>query len=267
MLGKALTAITVQPYNMKFSNFYVSLLIIIFGACSGKPEPQEQLSLRSVQPDTILTNTLDGTLAPDQIATTPHRVILTGMPNHRLVTIYKHGFEKRVTEYNSYDNYDPWYSDHQQHYMPGIDLISGYNLLNVAHYNLLEQKLNLFFNRPVLVKSIYYPSFVQDSLDNKPINRNFYMVSVYDEDTNQDSLINNQDLRRFYHHYPDGGEPALQLIPSDYSVLRSQYDSGNDLMYIYARYDQDKNGRASAKEPVHIFWINLKQPAVAKRMY
>jgi len=254
------------PFN-KLSVSYYFLLILVINGCTSKPEAPEQLNLRStVAHDTLLSNAIDGTLSPDQILTTPHRVVLTGMVNHRLITIYKLGFEKRVTEYNSYYDYDPWYSDHQQHYMPGIDLISGYNLLNVGHYDITEEKLNLLFDKPVLVKSIYYPSFVQDSLDDKPINRNYYLLSVYDEDTNRDSLIDNKDLRRFY-QYPASGLQPLQVIPADYSVIRSQYDSGNDVMYIYARHDYDKNGLASDKEPVHIFWINLKQPALAKRMY
>lgn len=246
---------------------YYLLTIIMISACTGKPEPLEQLSLKNtVVGDTVLTNAIDGTLSPDQILTTPHRVVLTGMVNHRLITIYKQGFEKRVTEYNSYENYDPWYSDHQQHYMPGIDLISGYNLLNVGHYNIATEELNLLFTKPALVKSIYYPSFVQDSLNEKPINRNYYLISVYDEDTNRDSLIDNNDLRRFY-QYPDSGTQPIQLIPSNYSVLRSQYDPGNDAMFIFARHDNNTNGRAEAKEPVHVFWIDLTKPAVAKRMY
>jgi hypothetical protein len=248
-----------------FALFY--FLLLILHACTRKPDAPEQLNLRSaVALDSVLNNVIDGTLLPDQILTTPHRVVLTGINNHRLITIYKYGFEKRVTEYNSYYEYDPWYSDHQQHYMPGIDLISGYNLLNVGHYDFSEEKLNLLFDKPVLVKSIYYPSFVQDSLQGKPINRNYYLLSVYDQDTNLDSLIDNQDLRRFY-HYPATGDRPLQIIPADYSVLRSQYDSGNDVMYIYARHDRNANGQAENTEPVHVFWINLKQPALAKRMY
>jgi hypothetical protein len=246
---------------------YYLLLLMLVAACAGKPEPPEQLSLRNtVTGDTVLANAIDGTLTPDQILTTPHRVVLTGMVNHRLITIYKQGFEKRITEYNSYENYDPWYSDHQHHYMPGIDLISGYNLLNVGHYDMTTEKLNLLFSKPALVKSIYYPSFIQDSLKEKPINRNYYLISVYDEDTNRDSLIDNRDLRRFY-QYPDSGIQPSQLIPPDYSVLRSQYDSGNDVMYIFARHDRNANGRAENNEPVHVFWIDLAKPTIAKRMY
>lgn len=248
--------------------FIVLLVALTFlFSCGSKPAATEQINLRNASPeDSVLSNAIDGTLAADQILTTPHRVVLTGIPNHRLITIYKQGFEKRVSDYDSYYQYDPWYSDRQQHYMPGIDLISGYNLLNIAHYDFAAQKVNMLFDKHVLIKSLYYPSFVQDSLHKKPINRNYYLISVYDEDTNRDSLIDNRDLRRFY-YYPDSGVQQQQVIPSGYSVLRSQYDSGNDVMYIYARQDQNKDGRATDKEPVHIFWIDLTQPAVAKRMY
>ena len=92
------------------------------------------------------------------------------------------------------------------------------------------------------------------------------MVSVYDEDTNRDTLINRLDLRRFY-SFNVSGQERIQLVPPNYSVERSQYDSQNDVMYIYARLDANQNGKIDKKEPLHIFWINLIQPDKAKRLY
>lgn len=57
------------------------------------------------------------------------------------------------------------------------------------------------------------------------------------------------------------------MIPADYSVMRSQYDSQNDIMYLFARQDADKNGKVDTKEPTHIFWFSLKTPQQAKRLY
>ncbi len=166
----------------------------------------------------------------------------------------------------SSSDYDGEENERMEHFMPGIDILYGYNLLNIAHYDLKTEKLNFLFSQPALIKTLYYPSFEQDSLDKKPINRNYYLVSVYDQDTNKDTLINKKDLRRIYH--VDAGNTAkTQLVPPDYSVVRSQYDSKNDVMYIFASHDADKNGVADKKEPVHIFWISLKTPAVAKRLY
>ncbi|MEJ0031062.1 MAG: hypothetical protein WDO15_12090 [Bacteroidota bacterium] len=99
----------------------------------------------------------------------------------------------------------------------------------------------------MLVKSVYYPSYVQDSVgekpNRKPIVRDYFLVSGYDEDTNGDTLLNRHDLRRFY-HFNASCDVKTQIIPSDYNVLRSQYDSGNDVMYIYARHDDNKNGKS-----------------------
>jgi hypothetical protein len=156
--------------------------------------------------------------------------------------------------------------DKVSHFMPGIDILYGYNLLNVAHYDMKAEKLNFLFENPVLIKSLYYPSYEQDSLDQKPVNRDYYFVSVYDEDTNKDTLLNKKDLRRFY-HFNASAKIKTQIIPPDYSVIRSQYDPRNDVMYIYARYDSDKNGSGDNKEPIHIFWISLKNPGPAKRLY
>ncbi|HEV8512150.1 MAG TPA: hypothetical protein VGQ59_02675 [Cyclobacteriaceae bacterium] len=150
--------------------------------------------------------------------------------------------------------------------MPGIDLIYGYNLLNIAHYNLTTEKLNFLFDHPVLVKSLYYPSFVQDSINKKPVSRNYYLVSVYDADTNADTLINKKDLRRLYYYNINCNE-KIQLIPPAYSVVRSKYDPMNDVVYIFARQDENNNGKIEKEEPLHIFWFSLKQPAEAKRLY
>lgn len=222
-------------------------------------------------PDSLVMNVIADNVPLQDIPSEPKRVVLTGMSEHRLVTVYKIvPKEKRgVKSYDSYDYsyYDGEYdSEFESRYMPGIDLIHGYNLLNVAHYNLQSRKLNFLFDHPVLVKSLYYPSFVADSIDKKPIFRDYYLVSVYDADTNRDTLINNKDLRRFY-HFDAEASTRTQLIPPGYSVIRSQYDKRNDVMYVYARHDSNGNGVSDEKEPVHIFWFSLRAPAVATRLY
>jgi hypothetical protein len=252
------------------------LLIGVLASCSSgrNEQKEEQISIStsesSNEKDSSL-NSIQGNISLNQIATSPNAVILTGLPNHRLVTVYKFKGEGNATGGNySYSRYSKDYDENEseelQHFMPGIDILYGYNLLNIAHYDLKTEKLNFLFNHPALIKTLYYPSFIQDSLDKKPINRDYYLVSVYDEDTNKDTLINRKDLRRFY-HFDASSSVKTQLIPSDYSVVRSQYDSPNDVMYLFARHDANKNGTGDKKEPIHIFWINLKAPLQAKRLY
>lgn len=266
--------------NLQLSLKMVPLLLLLslfHFACSPKKggEKDEQLRINladTVVVDTTSGNSIKGNLSLSQLKTVPNKVILTGMPQHRLVTVYKvppKQAHKEIERYSSYsDSYYRDYDseDYQTHFMPGIDLQYGYNLVNIAHYDLLTEKMNYLFDHPVLIKSLYYPSFEQDSLHDKPINRNYYLVSVYDTDTNADTLINRRDLRRLYHFNASASEKT-QLIPADYSVVRSQYDSPNDVMYIYARQDINKNGLADKDEPVHVFWIRLAEPAPARRMY
>ena len=158
------------------------------------------------------------------------------------------------------------YSEIEEHFMPGIDVLFGYKLLNLSHYDFTKEKSNFFFTHPVFIKTVYFPAIEQDSINQKPINRNYYLVSVYDEDTNKDTVLNRRDLRRFY-HFDSTAVVKTALIPTDYSVIRSQYDYQNDLMYIYARHDKNKHGSSESNEPIHIFWFSLKNPAVAKRVY
>lgn len=250
------------------------LLSLLFSCSSNKGEQkEEQISIsnsESATPTDSL-NSIQGNISLNQIATTPHSVVLTGMAEHRLVTVYKSRKDGSPSGGNysysrsSYDESSEE-SDRIQHFMPGIDIIYGYNLLNVAHYDLKLEKINFLFDQPGLIKSLYYPSFEQDSIDKKPINRDYYMVSVYDQDTNKDTLINKKDLRRFY-HFNSSASIKTQLVPSDYSVVRSEYDPKNDVMYIFARHDANKNGLVDKKESMHIFWTDLKAPSQAKRLY
>jgi hypothetical protein len=261
----------------KSSISLLACLLILSSACSSKKEVKEEQIVIDKQdaqatPDSLLADAVNGKLSLNQISTRPHTVVLTGLALHRLITVYKAGTvsnsNNSYIRYSSYgkSEYDYGTREYQEHYMPGIDLLYGYNLLNVAHYDLTNEKLNFLFDHPVLVKSLYYPSFVQDSLYKKPINRNYFLVSVCNEDTNGDTLINKMDLRRFYHFNAACSE-KMQLTPADYSVVRSEYDPMNDVMYIFARHDTNKNGKIDKKEPTHIFWVNLKQPAAAKRLY
>jgi len=214
-----------------------------------------------------LFNSVTGNVTMKQVASFPNKVILTGLNDHRLVSVYKSTASRgNVTDYKyDYDS-DESGDETSQHFMPGIDILFGYNLLNIAHYDFKSEKGNFLFNHPVLVKTVYYPSLEQDSLDKLPVNRDFYLVSVYDEDTNKDTLINKKDLRRFY-HFDAGGRVRTAIVPSNYSVLRSQYDPKNDVMYVFARLDENKNGTQEKSEPVHVFWFSLKAPGEAKLLY
>ena len=250
------------------------ILIIALSSCSNKTSlKDEQIKISNSVSTNIndsLTNSIKGNASFNQISTRPNSVILTGFENHRLVTIYINSNES--CSKNNRGNYSRYSSDNEdsnkglKNYVPGIEILYGFNLLNVAHYNMKTEKLDFMFDNPVLIKTLYYPSFHQDSIDKKPINRNYYLVSVYNQDTNRDSLINNKDLRRFFYFDIDN-KIKIQLLPNDYSVLRSQYDSKNDVLYLYAKFDANTNGIADNEEPIHIFWINLKNPTQAKLLY
>jgi hypothetical protein len=256
--------------------FFVTLLLATTTqSCSNRRNKQNDEQIIANDPDNngkssdSTMNSVSGNATMKQVSTYPNKVILTGLPNHRLVSIYKtrqkSGTRENIISKFSYDSYENG-DESSEHFMPGIDILFGYNLLNIAHYGMKTEKGNFLFGHPVLIKTLYYPSFTQDSVDKKPINRDYYLISVYDEDTNKDTLINKKDLRRFY-HFDSTGVNKIQIIPKDYSVLRSQYDSKNDLMYIFARHDDNKNGTQDESEPIHVFWFSLKSPDKAKTLY
>ena len=248
----------------------LSVILFLSNACSGRKGEQKEEQIPISEPSNFndSSNSILENISMSKIPTVPNAVILTGLINHRLVTVYKSKIPVEATRNNYKYGYSGYRgeSEKEEHYMPGIDVLYGYNLLNIAHYDLKTEKLNFLFDRAALIKTLYYPSFIQDSIAMKPINRDYFLVSAYDEDTNKDTLINKKDLRKFYHFNADCSVKT-QLIPANYSVLRSQYDSQKDLMYLFAAFDENSNGTRDPKEPIHIFWINLKSPVEAKRLY
>lgn len=210
-----------------------------------------------------------------KIETRPSSVLLTGVPNVRLTTIYKVNLNKKEnstfigsnsvhyryeeTEGNMGNNWN-------NNLMPGLEAVYGYNMVNISHYDIKENEQRNFFEKPVLVKTLYYPTFSKDTLNYKPINRDYFMVSVYNDDTNKDGFINLKDLRRFY-LFDINGERQKALIPENYSVFKSEYDPDNDFMFVFAQLDSNNNGRQEDEEPIHIFWIDLKDPSKTGRQY
>lgn len=151
-------------------------------------------------------------------------------------------------------------------FMPGLEAVYGYNMVNVSLYDVALQKEKKFFPKPVLIKTLYYPAFSQDMLNYEPVSRRYYLVSAYDEDTNGDGAINIKDLRRFY-LFDIHGTSQGPLVPKDYSVYKSEYDPANDLMYVFAKLDENTNGRRDEYEPIHVYWVDLKDPLRTGRLY
>lgn len=246
----------------------ISLALITNLSCSKKSNRNKGFSV-SPETESVKEKEING-IALDSITieTRPSSVLLTGNANYRLTTIYKLNYNKRDNDYYTGTNqFYRNYSDFGQsngnnwHYnfMPGLQAIYGYNLVNISLKDVKTQKQKSLFEKPVLIKTLYIPSFTTDTLLNKPIVRNYYMISAYDEDTNKDGFINMNDLRRFYVFNIDGEEKEC-LIPKDYSVVSSEYDSANDYMYVFAQLDENNNGQRENTEKIHVFWIDLKNP-------
>ena len=99
--------------------------------------------------------------------TRPSNVLLTGNPRYRLATIYKVNFNKDSTTFigsnDFYYNYqsigDKQGNQWNHNFMPGLETVYGYNLVNVSHFDIETQKQKFFFEKTVLIKTVYFPSF------------------------------------------------------------------------------------------------------------
>lgn len=254
--------------------FALTLLYLVTG-CSN-----DKLEEKGFQVSATTENTesdQDDGLNPDSLKfeTQPGSVLLTGVPNVRLTTVYKVNLNRKDRSvFIGSDSFHYTYEeteDHKgnnwnNHLMPGLDAVYGYNLVNISHYDIKENKQKNFFEKPVLVKTLYFPASATDTLNHKPVSRNYFMVSVYNDDTNKDGFINLKDLRRLY-LFNINGERQKALIPENYSVFKSEYDPDNDFMFVFARLDSNNNGQQDELEPVHIFWIDLKDPNRTGQQY
>lgn len=249
-------------------------LALLLTNCSG---PELEQKGFQVGPSSVV----DGTVQPNGLSrdslsfdTRPSNVLLTGIPHIRLTTVYKvnlrrddssvfigsNNFHYRYEEENAMGN--NWH----EHLMPGFEAVYGYNFVNISHFDVNTHGRKLFYERPVLIKTLYYPSFTKDTLNALPVTRNHFLITVFDEDTNKDGYINPKDLRRM-HLFDVNGQRLKAAIPENYSVFSSEYDPANDRMYAFAKLDANNNGKADDGEPVHIYWIDLKDPLMSGRLY
>ena len=159
-------------------------------------------------------------------------------------------------------NGNQWHNN----YLPGLEAAYGYNLVNVSHFDIETEKQKFFFEKPVLIGTLYYPAFSKDTLNYKPVSRNYFLISVYDEDTNKVGFINTNDLRRFY-SFDINADNKKPIVPTNYSVYKSEYDPANDFVYVFAKLDQNNNGQIDELEPINIFWVDLRNPDITGRQY
>jgi hypothetical protein len=264
--------------NMKNLQVIITLIFLsIISSCSnGKLEEKGfQVSSSTESAD---NNQQEGITQDSlKIETQPSNVLLTGISTVRLTTIYKVNLNKKDNSTFIGSNSFHYRNEEEEeevikgnnwnnNLMPGFEAVYGYNFVNVSHYNILENKQKNFFEKPVLIKTLYYPTLSKDTLNEKPVSRDYFIVSAYNEDTNKDGFVNLKDLRRIF-LFNINGEKQKALIPEHYSVVKSEYDSANDLMFVFAQLDTNKNGQSDIGEPTHIFWIDLKSPNNTGRQY
>jgi hypothetical protein len=189
--------------KISFFSFFSFLFLV---CCSDNELQKKGFQVREISQDQAGNKVVGLQLDSLGIETRPRNVLLTKNPAHRLSPIYKINYDAKTKKPFSGSNYyhKTWDDEKNDgnnwntNFMPGFEAVYGYNFVNVSHHNNESKTEHKFFETPVLIKTLYYPAFSQDSLNYKPVNRKHYMVSVYDEDSNTDGFINSKDLRRFY---------------------------------------------------------------------
>jgi hypothetical protein len=252
---------------MRSMTFAILALLLLLG-CSPRQKEKSDASTSEIANDTV-NDLRAGKAQLDalELGTRPRTVLVTGVPQYRLTPILKKNWDAnhRSTFFGDIDYRENYAEDEigvnvwHSHLVPGYEAACGYNIVNVSHFDTQTRQQHNLFDSLVLIKTLYYPSYSIDTLHRQPVFRNDYLVSVFDEDTNRDGFINQNDLRHFYHF----ALPSLEktaLIPKNHSVVSSEYDPGNDWMYVFTREDQNKNGKIDAADAWHVFWVDMKAP-------
>lgn len=261
---------------MKFTNYLAAAGFLLCAVACNKRGPEKGFHISETQEvladdDGFFNNPND----TSTLKTQPNSVLSTGMQSIRITPVFKVNKNPKNNHYytgsnNFLYNYesssDELNNNWNYNFMPGFHGVYGFNMVNLMHYSYVENRQKPFFKKPVLVKTVYYPSTTVDTLNKIPVRRNYFMISAYDEDTNRDSIINQKDLRRFY-LFDSLANLTMPLIPKNYGVFKSSYDEANDHMQVFAKLDVNNNGMIDDLEPIHIFWIDLKNPEKTGKMY
>lgn len=253
--------------------FPVGLLLMLTFIGCGREKLEKGFALKQTE-EAQLEPGVNGNESNAKLITRPSNVLMTAYPQYRLTTVYKLNHRKDKSTYIGSNRFYNTYLDRNErktnnwhgHFLPGLEAVTGYNMLNVAHFNFETQESKHLFEKPVLIRTLYYPSFETDTLNNDTVKRNYILTSVHDEDTNNDSLVNYKDLRHFYYFDMDGEDQTL-LIPRDYSVVSSEYDAANDMLLVFAQKDDNANGSRDENEDFFIFWIDLNDPKHSGQLY
>lgn len=258
------------------------LLCLLLAACGGGSH-EKKGDWEAVTTDTLNDLRADETRVDSlDKRTQPRDVLMTGIPQYRLLPIVKLNWDPESktsfvtsidfrSEYHDFDEYTeeaqgPRLNNWHNHVVPGYEAACGYNIVNVAHWDQATRQRKHLFDSLVLVKTLYFPTAERDTLDGQPVRRRCYMVSVFDEDTNEDGFVNQKDLRRFYHFALPGLERTT-LVPRDHGVVSATYDHGNDFLFVFARRDGNANGVVDVQDDWHIFWVDMKDPKNNGQVY
>ena len=95
--------------------------------------------------------------------------------------------------------------------------------------------------------------------------KNMTLVSVIQEDTNHDGLLNESDHELTY--LSDlSFKKSVQITPPAVQLLGWDVDSQGEKLYLYVRKDSNKNGKYDNLDERSILFTSTKRPALAQRL-
>ena len=153
------------------------------------------------------------------------------------------------------------------------------NLINLVHYNKKTGIYRILFERRLKIKLVVYPESFgmpvpldsnrqNDAQDIRATRTSTGGISrillvAQEKDTNDDGEVDREDADQVYLIAPDGAYPH-RVNPDNTRYLGWKNDPDAQDIYLYLRFDYDKNKTFDDSDSVRILRVNLEKPGTGQ---
>lgn len=132
--------------------------------------------------------------------------------------------------------------------------------------NIMIQKLGSNDFAPISEDILKIRSFRFLSSIQKSTKKQLLLLLVTDRDTNNDAVLNNQDLESLY-LYDLEKTQLLKLSPNLHKLIDWKTLKINNRIYFRTIEDLDKNGKFDEKDKIHYYYVDLQGSELSTNEY
>jgi hypothetical protein len=222
---------------------YITLLIIIisFSACTKRDKRKVVDTKEKVSEVKKETNSIDLADLPIYIDSTDYLIHPIG------------NYIIRNSRSEKYSGDSFYYSNYTVSNYNGYRIAGDLSNVKFQHVN--SEELKSLTNA---VLKIHEMSFLFEQF--KKSKKGYYVYDIIDQDTNNDGLLDKQDLKSLYISQADGSS-FRKLTPQLQDLTHWKLITANNRLYFKSVEDTNNDGEFNKKDQVHYFYLNLDEKA------